>query len=77
VVFFCQFCDVAKSGDGLCENLARFGYKQNMKVKFVEHLFFLSFFFINWLLYLKLCIKRNMVLIFILIFLENWSDFGY
>jgi len=42
---FCQFCDIAKSGDGLCENLARFGYKQNMKVKFVEHLFFFSFFF--------------------------------
>jgi hypothetical protein len=63
---FCQFCDVAKSGNGLGEDLARFGYKQNMKVKFVEHIFFLFY----WLLYLKPCIKQNMVWILIL-FLEN------
>jgi hypothetical protein len=66
----CQFCDVAKSGDGLREDLARFGYKQNMKVKFVEHLFFLL------ATLLETMYKRNMVWIFIL-FLENWSDFGY
>jgi hypothetical protein len=31
-----QFLDIAKSGDDPQEDLARFGYKLNMKVKFLN-----------------------------------------
>jgi hypothetical protein len=33
IVFFGRFCDVAKSGDDQQEDLARIGYKKNMKAK--------------------------------------------
>lgn len=41
-VFYCQFCDVAKSEDRPQENLATFGYKPNMKIqkyKNTKHLY--------------------------------------
>ncbi len=36
-VFFCQFCDVSKVTMISKKDLAKFGYKLNMKVKFSKH----------------------------------------
>jgi hypothetical protein len=42
IYFFGRFCDVAKSGDDQQEDLARIGYKKNMKAKFSKTLFYIS-----------------------------------
>jgi hypothetical protein len=43
VFLFCQFCDVAKVANDPHEYLAKFGYKQNMKLEN-----FKTFFCIFW-----------------------------
>jgi len=41
VIFFGRFCHVAKSGDDQQEDLARIGYKKNMKEFFSKTLFYI------------------------------------
>jgi hypothetical protein len=37
MLFFGQFCGRPKCGDCVQEDLAKFGYKKNIKVEFFEH----------------------------------------
>ncbi len=37
ILFWGQFCDVAKSGNDLDEDVAKLGYKLNLKIEILKH----------------------------------------